>query len=253
MFRSLEYHIGMRPVTSPAVATLAVLAVSVLVLPLLVPAAEAQINGAPASVTSPGFGGRPFNGTPPSVTSLGPNSFAPGPQFPLAPAANGFRHGDGHNHNRPNRRAVTPYLYAYPVPYAVPVPYGGDDNSAADDNNTDADNDPEYQGGPTVFDRRGSGADSYVPPVRNAPPPHAADPDDPPADPGPPPQPTVLIFRDGHKLEVGNYAIVGVTLFDLTPGHPRRIALADLDLAATRKLNEDQGVTFQLPPSLQAN
>ena len=250
MSRLLEYHDLMRPVTSFAVATLAVL-----VLSLLVPAAQAQINGAPASVTSPGFGGHAINGTPPSVTSLGPNGFAPGPQIPLSSAANGFHHGNGHHHNGPNRSAAAPLLYAYPVPYAVPYADDANDaNNVADDagNDADTDNDPEYQGGPTVFDRRGSGADSYVPPVRNVPPPHAADPDDPPADPDPP-QPTVLIFKDGHKLEVGNYAIVGTTLFDLTPGHPRRIALADLDLAATRKLNDDHGVAFQLPPSLKAN
>jgi len=134
------------------------------------------------------------------------------------------------------------------------MPYADDGNNAADDTDadTDSDNDPEYQGGPTVFDRRGSGASSYVPPVKNVPPPHAAEADDPPADPEPTP-PTVLIFKDGHKLAVGNYAIVGATLFDLTPGHPRRVALADLDLAATRKLNDDHGVTFQLPPALQSN
>jgi len=54
-------------------------------------------------------------------------------------------------------------------------------------------------------------------------------------------------------LEVGNYAIQGTTLFDLTSGHPRKIAIADLDLEATRQQNDDRGVVFQLPPSLQAN
>jgi hypothetical protein len=52
---------------------------------------------------------------------------------------------------------------------------------------------------------------------------------------------------------VNNYAIVSQTLYDLTPGHPRKIALADLDLPATEKQNDDRGVTFQLPPSAQAN
>jgi hypothetical protein len=42
-------------------------------------------------------------------------------------------------------------------------------------------------------------------------------------------------------------------LFDLTPGHARRVALADLDLEATRKQNDDRGVTFQLPQPPQAN
>ena len=63
----------------------------------------------------------------------------------------------------------------------------------------------------------------------------------------------LLVFKDGRKLEVGNYAIVGATLFDLTPGHTRKIALADLDLEATRQQNDDRGVAFQLPPPAQAN
>jgi hypothetical protein len=65
--------------------------------------------------------------------------------------------------------------------------------------------------------------------------------------------PTTLVFKDGHQIEVGNYAIVSQTLYDLTPGRPRRIALADLDLSATEKQNDDHGVVFQLPPSAQAN
>jgi hypothetical protein len=68
------------------------------------------------------------------------------------------------------------------------------------------------------------------------------------------PQPaTTLVFRDGHQIEVTNYAIVGGTLFDLTPGHQRKVALAELDLPATEKQNDDRGVVFQLPASAQAN
>jgi hypothetical protein len=63
----------------------------------------------------------------------------------------------------------------------------------------------------------------------------------------------MLVFKDGHALEVDNYAIVSQTLYDLTPGHARKIALADLDLPATEKQNDDRGVTFQLPPIAQAN
>jgi hypothetical protein len=199
-----------------------------------------QINGPPSSVTSPGFGGRAVNGSPPSVTSLGPHGYAPNVYGPPAP---GSQH---HHHHKDN---AAPLLYAFPVPYAV------DDGAAADNNDDDAnDNDPDHQGGPTVFDRRGSGADSYVPPVKDVPMPHAsALADNTSADPTPAPTPTLLVFKDGHHVEVDNYAIVGPTLFDLTPGHSRKIAVADLDLAATRQQNEDRGVSFQLPPSAQAN
>jgi hypothetical protein len=241
----LEYHVSMRPVIPPSVATVAVLAIF-----LFVPAGQAQVNG-PSSLTFPGFGGRPLSGTPPGVALLGLRG-ASGPQIPLASAANGLHHGNGHPHRQHDGALVGPLWYAFPVPYAVPVPYAPD-NSAVDDDSDGTDNDPDDQGGPTVFDRRGSGASSYVPPVSEASPAAEADPDDPPADPAPPQVPTVLVFKDGRNVEVGNYAIVGTTLFDLTPGHPRRIALADLDLDATRKQNDDRGVVFQIPQSLQAN
>src|SRR5262249_41841044 len=120
-------------------------------------------------------------------------------------------------------------------------------------------NDAEYQGGPTVFDRRGNGASSYIPPAQNAPAPHAAaaamsdPPEADPAEPESTQDPTTLVFKDGHEIEVGNYAIVGHTLYDLTPGHPRKIALADLDLPATEKENDSHGISFQLPPTAVVN
>jgi len=57
---------------------------------------------------------------------------------------------------------------------------------------------------------------------------------------------TVLVYKDGHKEEVANYAIVGDQLFDFTNGK-RKIAVADLDITATVKANDDRGVDFQLP------
>jgi hypothetical protein len=141
----------------------------------------------------------------------------------------------------------------------VPYPVNLDDNGAP------GDSDPDYQGGPTVFDRRGSGPYSYIPPGSGSGSgsPTGSNPgegleQDPPTadsspDPEPPPDPTTLVFKDGHQLEVENYAIVNQTLYDLTPGHPRRIALADLDLGATQKQNDDHGVAFDLPPASQAN
>jgi hypothetical protein len=238
----VEYHMGMRPPISLRVAFLSAFAA----LLFLVSTSYAQINGSPSSVTSPGFGGRAINGTPASVTSLSPRGYEPGPRIPLASAANGFHRGEGHRHHHRRQDGE----YGAPLMYAVPVPYAVGDSGVDEDA---ADDDANYQGGPTVFDRRGQGAESYVPPVENAPPAHAAQADDPPAEPEPAPVPTMLVFKDRHKLEVGNYAIVGPTLFDLTPGHARRVPLADLDLAATTKANDDRGVVFQLPSSPQAN
>lgn len=235
MFYSPEYHGSMRHLISASVVALG--------LSLLPLSAHAQINGAPASVTSPGFGGRAVNGTAPSVTSLGPRGYSSNSRVTFSTTVPNRRHDGEHRHRHRDSRFDWPLLYAVPVPYTV-------DEAAADDN---TDDDADYQGGPTIFDRRGSGARSYVPPVNDISSPHSENSGDSLSDPAPAQDPTLLVFKDGHKLEVGNYAIVGATLFDLTPGHPRRIAIADLDLDATRKQNDDRGVVFQLPPSLQAN
>jgi hypothetical protein len=125
------------------------------------------------------------------------------------------------------------------------VPYAADDAGPSDDDDDDA----EYQGGPTIFDRRGWGPESYVPPSYEGPA-HARTQE---ASSEPQRIPTTLIFKDGHQLEIDNYAVVGQTLYDLSPGHSRRIALADLDLRATEKQNDERGVTFALPSSFLAN
>jgi hypothetical protein len=80
---------------------------------------------------------------------------------------------------------------------------------------------------------------------------------DPAADaiPAEPPEPvvaqptTVLVFKDGHRALVVNYAIVGDTLFDFSGDRTHTIPIADLDLAATQKANDASGVEFKLPPA----
>ena len=245
---SLEYHSSVRHSIPASLALLGLLALPV----TLVSTSHAQINGTPASVTSPGFGGRAINGTPPSVTSLGPRGLVPNSRVTFN-TFNSPHIGTGHHHHRAEF-TPPPVVYAVPVPYAVDMnaPYDVEDSNAEEP-------DANYQGGPTIFDRRGSGAASYIPPVTNSARPRpaaqeaSADADVAAPDPDPPQEPTLLVFKDGRKLELGNYAIIGATLFDLTPGHARRVAIADLDLEATRKQNDDRGVAFQLPPRPQAN
>jgi len=53
----------------------------------------------------------------------------------------------------------------------------------------------------------------------------------------------MLVFRDQHKLEVRNYAIVGQTLWSFGGQRTEKIPLSDLDLPATQKANEERGVT----------
>ncbi len=58
---------------------------------------------------------------------------------------------------------------------------------------------------------------------------------------------TALVFRDQHIEEVRNYAIAGETLWVLNDKAAKKIPLAQLDLPATVKMNDDRGVDFQLP------
>ena len=245
----MEYHSWVRHWIPASFALCTLLALPV----VLVSTSHAQ-SGAAASASFSGGGGHAAGGagaassgshgsSSSSTTSSGTPSSGPH----AGPHSNPPGESDHHPHHQGE--------YAGTVLYAVPFPYAGDDSAADnnDDANADADDDADYQGGPTVFDRRGLGAESYVPPVEDAPQPYpVANAYAKPAD-ETPQRPTTLVFTDGHTMEVGNYAIVGETLFDLTPGHARRVALAQLDLERTRQENEDHGVVFELPSSPQAN
>ena len=239
---SLEYHVSVRRSIPASVAFLSLLLLA------FIGSAHAQLNGKPTSATSPPLVGHGVN-PPTGVTSIGPNAHAPNSHAPLS-TSNVPRDDNRRHHRHHHAEDGLPLVYAVPVPYAVDM--GATDG--ATDNDADDSADDNYQGGPTIFDRRGYGADSYIPPVRDVPAPHSAlAADASVADSDPPQAPTLLVFKDGRKLEVGNYAIVGQTLFDLTPGHARKIALADLDLEGTRRQNEDRGVTFQLPAPSQGS
>jgi hypothetical protein len=58
---------------------------------------------------------------------------------------------------------------------------------------------------------------------------------------------TILVFRDGRRSEIQNYAIVGQTLWVFTEQRARKVPISDLDVDATRKLNADRGVEFRTP------
>lgn len=221
------------------------IALSAAFLLFTIPISSAQANNAASFGASHAAPATHFYAAPPT----GPVSPRTGPISPPTSGRTyitGITHNGNHNaHHTAVGSAYYPYIYALPVPYAV-------DTTAADDNpdNDSADNDADYQGGPTIFDRRGHGADSYVPPTDNN---AAQEQNFAEAEPDPPQPPTTLVFKDGHQIEISNYAIVSQTLYDLTPGHPRKISLAELDLPATQKENDDHGVVFQMPPSAQAN
>ena len=229
---------------------------------------QAQIHGVPASVTSFGFGGsdNPTPGVRASVTSLGPNGYGNSrPVFGNC-CANFFfpanqdqamffggqfsghqfsgRQSSGRHHRHGDRSDFPVGSY---IPYAVPyaVPYDGAYDEEADDDSGDADyvrapgprnaEPPVKRADAREFTRKA--ATSAKPTPREPEAPVTAQPS------------TVLIFKDGHQSDVINYAIVGDTLFDFGAGRTHKILLADLDLAATRKANDDHGVDFQIPAS----
>src|SRR6266568_3497288 len=213
------------------------------------------IHGVPPSVTSFGFGGNPgFHGVPPSVTSLG---FGNAP-FRIHSGPIGFRHPHrGSGFVNPFFGNIVAVPYAYPVYVMEP---GVDDSMEEED----------YRGGPTIFDRRGSGERDYRTPERvrdrerreREQLDQETDNDndrvssrrelvkqqevvEQPR--------TVLVFKDGHALEVLNYAIVGTTLYDLSDGRTRKVELAELDLPATVKQNDSRGVDFRVPIAAALN
>ncbi|MGD0215727.1 MAG: hypothetical protein ABSB87_21095 [Terriglobales bacterium] len=189
---------------------------------------QAQVNGVAPSVTSMGFGGRAINGVPPSVTSIGfgNNWSVYGNTNFLFPANPNPARDSGRHHRR--HRNDGPLVGVIEPAYA---PY------ATDPNDDVADADLSKSSAPSSFAKPADDRDS-APQVD-------AQTEEPLA-----PQPsTVLVFKDGHQSDVLNYAIVGDTLFDFAAGRTHKILLADLDLKATQKANDDRGVDFWIPPT----
>ena len=56
-----------------------------------------------------------------------------------------------------------------------------------------------------------------------------------------------LVFKNGTRLDIANYGIVGQTLWVFDEQRARKISLADLDLEATKKVNAANGFDFKLP------
>jgi hypothetical protein len=199
---------------------------------LFVLPAGAQIHGTPASVTSLGPRGE-IRGIPASVTSLGPLGWQ-APRYPLPP---GFHPRLGWNYGQRRRG----YGYTSLVPYAVPVyPYAYDDPAGYGAvQATYMDGAPLPATDPRAFAAQPAPADPQPAP---APTPAMAANNDPRPEPK-----TLLVFLDGHRLEVGNYAIVGDKLYDLSGGRRHTIPLSELDLPTTQRENEDRGTDFLLP------
>jgi hypothetical protein len=60
-----------------------------------------------------------------------------------------------------------------------------------------------------------------------------------------------LVFKDGRpNQQIHNYMLTRTTLY-VQDEHHREIPVGDLDLAATQKVNKNDGVDFQLPGAVR--
>jgi hypothetical protein len=193
-----------------------------ILLILLSAAACAQIRGVPPSVTSIASGpdGRPvFRGVPPSVMSLGPEGF--GPSLDTI---------------KFSRRSLPVFFPAF-----VPVPYVLIERERIIEREVPVEieyEQPRPRRVRRVIEEPEEEAEKF-----DEPQPRTERSPEPPRE----SQLTVLVFRDGSRSEVRNFAIVGETLLVFAPDPSRKLLLADLDLDATRTANEARGHSFVLP------
>lgn len=229
----------------------------VLGVALLAPLSEAQLTGTVTTTppaTAPSTNPLGHAGVMPVPIGVSPR---PAPAFP-APTPIGVpptlpfpnRNGGGlhHHHGHPDN------FFGGFYPVYVPVPVVVDPSQYEQAPASQANDDDNVVPGPTVFERRPAGDiaatnDSDAESMAAASEPPATEAAPAPSQPAQPQDPSVLVFRDGHQLEIQNYAIVGDMLYDFTPGHLRKVPLSQLDLAATRKANDERGVDFSLPAS----
>jgi hypothetical protein len=201
----------------------------------------------------PSTGFTAFNPPP----RMGFNAFNPPPTFGVSGTFNngfqgGFHNGGHHGHHRGQGFVNGGFAYAYPVYVPVEPDYEtGPDMStydlpsgnamdremwsrAAEREDRSIDRRDDYAAGredarAQVKDMREQQKEEAQLPADNE-------------------TQLVLIMKDGTRVELGNYAIVGSTFYDLVH-HAKKYLVADLDLSKTQKANEDMGFDFKLPAS----
>jgi len=236
---------------------LSIAGVAVLAALLATASASAQrFFGNPSpipSLTAIDSSGNFNHSIPPSVTSIRPS------MFPSSPFVPGFHH----RHRQVVIPIFVPVYAGYGYPYSYYPDYDPMVPSYARPAVATAPVEEPQAPAQTVFENRPGykapaayGEPGAAPPAQTATAtPASAASAQPAASIAPvaPEPPTILVFKDGHKIEIGNYAIVGETLYNMSgsTGVPGRrafkIALADLDLDATTKANEERGLEFHLP------
>lgn len=227
--------------------------------------AQGQIpgTGIPASVSSPTADGRQ-HGIPASVVS--PQAPRPGINHPQRSVVSSSRRLRPFGTER-RRRVLVPVPLFYPAyvygsgneaAIADPAVSDADAAQSTDDSSTAADEDALRQAylqgmrdgmsektqsryGQHSMDTRDAARAKPSPQVKPAPaaPPAPEEQDDSPS--------TVFVFKDGHRVETRNFAIMGQTLYDFSSSGLQKLQMSDLDRAATLKANDDRGLTVKLP------
>src|ERR1039457_2119351 len=189
----------------------------------------------------------------PSVSSMGAFGYGYGSHNHPAYSNGSYR---GYGNSRGGWGYALPYYYIPLGDYGYDYVGGTDTYSGSPD---------MYSGPPNMYSGPPPGANestlhiiveqppaarSYRPPADDtqaevAPPPPAVQEQPSAARDAKPREPTVLIFRDGHQQEVGNYAIMGQTVYVLDD-RTQKISLANLDVPATVKANDDRGMEFKV-------
>jgi hypothetical protein len=211
---------------------------------------------APRQNFSPNFGSQSRMAYPARSFSTYPGASSPRASYPTTgnPAGRsaygqmnhgvkrGPYPGSGHSQARyPYRR---PYFYAHST-YLVPGllnywPYFGDWGSSDDSGYAD-------QGGYAV--QPDTGQDEAYAPQAEQPGYEPIYPPAPYSEPSPEPAVT-LVFKDGHSLQIHNYAATRSTLLLLdgaSSGRTSQVPLDEIDVAATERVNREAGVDFSLP------
>src|SRR5207253_5791144 len=198
------------------------------------------------SVTAIDSSGNFNHSIPPSVTSIRPS------MFPSSPFVPGFHH----RHRQVVIPIFVPVYAGYGYPYSYYPDYDPMVPSYARPAVATAPVEEPQAPAQTVFENRPGykapaaayGEPAAAPAQTAAATPAPSAPAQPAAAPVAPEPPTILVFKDGHKIEIGNYAIVGETLYNMSGDYRSfKIALASLDLDATVKANEERGLEFHLP------
>jgi len=175
--------------------------------------------------------------------------FYPAPGFRAAYRGAEYRRGDNHG----GGGGGVHFIIRSAPPYAVPAwfglgplgyyPYdfGYDDDAAFADESAANESAPQYEeqqpeeSEPTVY------REDYEPTVE-APQPSPVVGSE---------SPTTIVFKDGRPSEqIHNYALTPTMLYVLDEQR-RDIPLAQVDLAATEKVNRNAGIEFQVPQLVQ--